>query len=248
MIARLFTDGIISNVNKSINTLKKLEESHSNNTKNTLILEKKILDNLNNNIKRRPKQDKVPKAKIILNELKLNDKDINTAAVIEDINKSGTYVAVDYTDASVKELNNILKLLNVKKDTNDPFHTTIAYSTKSFIFSPKTCLSKRRSRKFVPKNNNKVIVTGLELFDEKNLHLTLNAPFCEEEFKRAQKAGAEYDYDKYIPHITLAYESNFNSKKLDEFKKDNSDILKKIIGTRLILKDEYVEKLDLNKK
>jgi len=266
-MVKLHQDQIIKNVNmgiKELNTLKKIEEIHKKNTKDTLILEHKIMSALNNKIRRIPQQNLKSVSEIKLNEIKLNDKNINestdfkkhevggTRAKSSESTKSakkvtGTYVAVDYTDTSVNTINAILKSLGVKKNTEDPFHTTIAYSTKPFPFSPKTCLSKRRTRKFVPKNNNKVIITDLDLFDNKTLILKIDAPFCEAEFIRTKKAGAVYDYDKYIPHITLATLDNDSNFDLNKFKQEKPNILKKIIGTRLILKDEYIEKLNPNK-
>lgn len=159
----------------------------------------------------------------------------------------GTYVAVDFQDESVNELNNIINQLGLKKDFDDNFHTTIAFSKKYFSFFPKSCGSKSRKRKFVPRGQRIVKVIDIGHFNTdagKNLHIVLKSKFCESEHIRAKNAGATYDHNKYIPHITIMYDcKDFDIHK---FKKESPDIFNNIIGTNLILKDEYIEKLNNN--
>jgi len=156
----------------------------------------------------------------------------------------GTYVAVDYSPASVKFLDDIIKLLGLKKDFKDSYHTTIAYSTTEFVFYPKTCMSRRKKRKWVPADKKIIKIKSIGHFktpEGKNLHIELDAPFLESEHKRTLQAGAKYDFDKYIPHITLMYNcGKFDVKDLPQ------ETLDKIIGKPLVMKDEYVEKLNLN--
>lgn len=186
---------------------------------------------------------------ITLEEAKDLVKDIDTSIekAKEEKLSEGTYVGVNYTQASVDELQYITKLLGLEKDFDDQYHTTIAYSKRMFTFFPYTCGSKRRKVKFVPGNMNKVKIKDIGHFNTpegKNLHIVLDAPFCDMEHKRTLRAGAQYDHDKYIPHITLMY--NCKDFDINTFKKENAETYHKIIGTHLVLKDEYVEKLDPN--
>ena len=184
-----------------------------------------------------------------LEEAKTISKDIDTTVekAKEEKLSEGTYVGVNYTQASVDELQRITKLLGLEKDFEDQYHTTIAYSKRMFTFFPYTCGSKRRKVKFVPGNMNKVKIKDIGHFNTpegKNLHIVLDAPFCDMEHKRTLRAGAQYDFDKYIAHITLVY--NCKDFDINTFKKENSQIYHSIIGASLVLKDEYVEKLDPN--
>lgn len=186
---------------------------------------------------------------ITLEEAKDLVKDIDTSIekAKEEKLSEGTYVGVNYTQASVDELKYITKLLGLEKDFDDQYHTTIAYSKRMFTFFPYTCGSKRRKVKFVPGNMNKVKIKDIGHFNTpegKNLHIVLDAPFCDMEHKRTLRAGAQYDHDKYIAHITLMY--NCKDFDINTFKKENAETYHKIIGTHLVLKDEYVEKLDPN--
>lgn len=128
---------------------------------------------------------------------------------------------------SVKVINNI-QLANWYKDqgleTIDPLelHCTIAYSRVPFHRVP---------------NKDEIIVNNTfpklsPLGDEGCVVLKLYSEELENRFKECMEAGAVYDYESYIPHITIAVGV---TEDLSKYKSPNFDI---------ILGNETIEKLD----
>ena len=128
---------------------------------------------------------------------------------------------------SVKVINNI-QLANWYKDqgleTIDPLelHCTIAYSRVPFHRVP---------------NKDEIIVNNTfpelsPLGDEGCVVLKLYSEELENRFKECMEAGATYDYESYIPHITIAVGV---TEDLSKYKSPNFDI---------ILGNETIEKLD----
>ena len=167
--------------------------------------------------------------------------------------KNGIYVDVKYTQEAENEINKIIKDLGLKKDFNDNFHITITYSKEFFnpIF-PFSDLNKdftKDSNKYYLLLSEEVYVTikSFGHFDTpegKNLHVVLDCDFCKKVHDKHIKAGAKYDFDKYIAHSTLLY----NCKDFDVFEKSGvlKDSLKKYIGKKLQLKSIDISPLNEN--
>ena len=109
----------------------------------------------------------------------------------------GTYAAVRYSDESIKKLEKVVKEL---PNPNYDFHTTLLYSRK---YLP--------NYKPLGKIQETATVNGFKIFDTQDekraLVLTLDCPFLVNRHNELMKEhGATYDYDEYIPHITLSYD------------------------------------------
>ena len=112
--------------------------------------------------------------------------------------KKPTYSDFKFCKKSEKKLLNILKHFGLSKDFKDDFHCTIVYSKAPIDFSKH---EKIMDRLVKIKNFG-----HFDTPDGKNLHVELECQVCEKEHALALKAGASYDYDKYVPHITLCYD------------------------------------------
>jgi len=154
----------------------------------------------------------------------------------------GTYAAVKFSKESTRRINNFLKEFNLEKDFDDDYHCTLIYSRKLIPFY-KTSKGVKQVKNKASNSLSKLIsVKGIGTFDTpegKNLHLVLNCKFCELRFKEAMQKGAEYDYNQYVPHITLLYDSQISDDKLKEMDKA-SKLLK------LEISEEYIEPLNEN--
>ena len=157
----------------------------------------------------------------------------------------GTYSDVIFSKASVKKIDEMLKDLNLKKDFNDDFHCTLIYSKKPLPFYKTSKGTKQHLRKHEAKDKISKLVKIKEFghFDTpegKNLHMVLDCYWCEQQFARAIRDGAKYDYDKYIPHVTLMYDCTVDNKYFDIKDKDT----KKYIGMSLELVEERITPLN----
>lgn len=144
----------------------------------------------------------------------------------EETTNIGTYVSVKVKNN--EELYNWFKEQNVDMVPMEELHCTISYSRKEFQHIP---------------NTEEVTITPAQLIkieplgDEGAVVLKFNSDEMQDRFQKCMSEGAMYDYDTYIPHITITY----NGKDLDlsKIKLPNFDI---------ILTGETVEPLDLNWK
>lgn len=115
----------------------------------------------------------------------------------------------------------------------DELHTTLIYSKKSFPYD-------------VVKNINvSNDIVGIRKFNQQNgkiaLVLELSGEYVRDEHERLMSEyGLNYDYDEYIPHVTLTYDYT-----------GESDILVGLLLDQLYfkvsLKDTFKEELNLNK-
>lgn len=135
--------------------------------------------------------------------LKMNNKNILNFNE-EKQDSRGVYVAVKYNQSAGDDLLDFIKKYEIPSvlKTED-FHTTIIYSKKyADIQDLEDDLG-----------DSEIIAKPTELhvfetFDKKRaLVIKLDCPYLEERHKYLMgKYELEYDYDKYIPHITLSYD------------------------------------------
>jgi 2'-5' RNA ligase len=162
------------------------------------------------------------------------------------------YVDVIFSHESNMLLNQIIKDLGLKKDFKDNFHCTIAYSKKDFNFKlpgEKLGNVKIRDLKAISTISETCTIKDFGNFktdDGLNLHVVLDCKYCKSEFKRCIKAGAIYDYDKYVPHITLLYNCTLPGEDKAIPKKYFKNTLNKYIGKKLTIVRERKQKLNKN--
>jgi len=138
----------------------------------------------------------------------------------------GTYVSANIKNN--KEVYDWFKNQGVDMEDKENLHCTISFSRKEFNHIP---------------NMEDVIVKqsdfiGIEpLGDDGATVLKFNSEDMQKRFNKCMSDGATYDYDSYIPHITLTYNGKY--LELDKIKMPNFD---------LILGSEKVEPLDLEWK
>jgi len=147
----------------------------------------------------------------------------------------GTYVGVRFTSqskANVEKLLDELKVPNPVKGAR--IHATIVYSRKTMdeSFTP--------AGKY--KTPLKATVTGFKTFKTQEGHnalvLQLDCPEMVKRHKQLVKEyGATHDYDEYIPHITLSY----NSEDFDSKNKEIPNYIK-----TLYIEEEYKQPLVLD--
>ncbi len=158
---------------------------------------------------------------------------------------SGTFMDVIFSSSTNKMFDEILKTIDLKKDFTDDYHCTITYS-KKLLPNLKTSKGVRQKNYEAKSKINKLVKIkefGHFKTDEgHNLHIVLNCPYCEEEFRRAIKSGATTDYPEYIAHVTLMYDCG----KFDLNVKKNNDILSKFIGQKVLITEERISPLNEN--
>ena len=116
----------------------------------------------------------------------------------------GLYVAVKYNQSAGDDLLDFIKKYNIPSTMkSEDFHTTL-------ICSRKFADIKELEDDLV---DSEIVAEPTELhvfetFDKKRaLVIKLDCPYLEERHKYLmQKYDLEYDYDEYIPHITLSYD------------------------------------------
>lgn len=139
---------------------------------------------------------------------------------------TGTYAAFRFDDNSNKKIIKLCEALNLKNPIKeDDIHCTVLYSRK-FLPDLKVGTYNDFDEQECP-------ASKLHLFGN-TLVLLLDSDFCKE--KHAQlmdKYKASYDYDEYIPHVSIGYE-------VDEI--PNIPFVK----LQLTINELYVEDLNLN--
>jgi len=157
----------------------------------------------------------------------------------------GTYSDIIFSKASNKKLDDIIKYIGFdKKDFNDDYHCTIVYSRKKLNWFKTSNGSKQDKNGEVKSKISKLVkIKSFGHFDTedgKNLHVVIDCPLCESQFKKAEKAGMEFDYPKYTPHVTLLYDCTKDRKNFDISQIDMS----KYIGEKLEVVEERITKLN----
>ena len=133
--------------------------------------------------------------------LKMNGKEV---ILKEEKEQKGLYVAVKYNQSAGDDLLDFIKKYNIPSTMkSEDFHTTL-------ICSRKFADIKELEDDLV---DSEIVAEPTELhvfetFDKKRaLVIKLDCPYLEERHKYLmQKYDLEYDYDEYIPHITLSYD------------------------------------------
>ena len=151
----------------------------------------------------------------------------------EDITNSGTYVAVKWSNHIGGYLREVFKdIPNLVQE--DDFHSTLVYSRVEFnhITSNKYYEAKFKNFRIFEDRRTlkKVLVMELESPDLTNRH--------NEIYRNNPKAT--YDFDSYIPHVTVSYDvEDFDLDLLSKYEQIMNDF-HFVDGT------EYTEFLDLN--
>jgi len=128
--------------------------------------------------------------------------------------KTSLYVAVKVDKNTEELLNQKLEKLGIAKDFDDEFHCTLIYSRKEVLID-KDILNERPFDLFSAK------VKGYTIFESevygKSFVLKLDCEKCIEMHKKfMNEYDASFDYEEYIPHVTLVYNLE---KTEEEYKK-----------------------------
>lgn len=143
-----------------------------------------------------------------------------------DKKSNGTYVSMNVKNG--EDIYDWFIKQGVCMESPNNLHCTVSYSRKEFKHTP--------NMKNVIINPSNFI--GIEpLGDDGAIVLKFNSDDMQERFNKCMTEGATYDYDSYIPHITLTYYGK--DLDLSKIKLPNFD---------LVLGNETLEPLDLGWK
>jgi len=149
---------------------------------------------------------------------------------LEDTRKSGHYVAARVSKQTTSELESWCKKNGVPVDSDffDNLHITICYSTKLFPIDKTDMIDDLSDWTVKPIAFAKF---GQDE-DKKYLVLKVKCKQCSTRWQHYLDQGASYDFDEYIPHISIAlnYKGDLNSLDVDSLPK-------------LVLDKEYYEDL-----
>ena len=154
------------------------------------------------------------------------EKDESGEWVEIDKQSDGTYVSMRVKNS--EEFSEWFKSQGIDVVPTEELHTTIAFSRKPFTIVPSA---------------NEITVTPSQLKsieplgDDGAIVLKMECEELQNRFNDCMEAGATYDYDDYIPHITITY--NVEGLDLSNISKPNFPI---------VLHKETVEALNLNWK
>ena len=147
----------------------------------------------------------------------------------------GTYVGVRLTQESKSKVRKIAKEINVPNIVpSKKMHITLIYSRK---YLPEFSSHGKLDKPIVAE------VDKLHVFQKEGgprvLTIKLKSPELERRHKEIMDGhGATYDFDEYIPHLTLSY----NCGNYDEEAHD----IRALLGDSLEIDEEYDQELDLN--
>ena len=139
---------------------------------------------------------------------------------------NGTYVSLKVKNNS--EFYNWFKKQGINVEDKENLHCTLSYSRKEFIHKEnkeEVIVSPNKIKSIEPLGNDGAIVLKFES-DE-----------MQKRFNQCMSEGATYDYDEYIPHITITYDGK--DLNLKDIEKPNFDI---------VLHNEKTEPLNLDWK
>ena len=118
-------------------------------------------------------------------------------------NNTGLYVALKLDKKSSKKLYNWFKNQDIEPISKEDFHVTLVYSKKYISYYPTL---------------EEPIILNPTTFEIKKLGDALVLSFEDKTLRNkweyTQKLGATWDYDGYIPHITIVY----NTENIDPTK------------------------------
>lgn len=163
--------------------------------------------------------------------LKLQSKE----SIVESKEEKGVYVAVAYNQSAQDDLLDFIKEYNIPSTLKaEDFHTTLIYSRKYADIKDLEDNMEDSEIVAYPKE-----LHVFETFDKKRaLVIKLDCSYLEERHKYLMKKyNLTYDYDEYIPHITLSYDIG------------NMELPKNVKFPKFFrINSEYKEELNLEKK
>jgi len=155
--------------------------------------------------------------------------------------ENGVYISAKASKESKKKIKEFVKNeLKINTDYDD-YHITLIYSKKPFSGEIKLLLPNGKLETFVKKytkfdnqqDGDSSLVFVLDSKDAQKLHKIL-----------MEKYDFKYDYDEYIPHLTLTYkafditEKEYNNFPIPQFKIEFDDIIIQEIDNEWIKKKE----------
>lgn len=143
---------------------------------------------------------------------------------------AGRYIGMNFTPEAKEVLKRIVHDEGIPNSTPaEKMHTTLTYSKGSSVpdYEVEGKLEEPVEAEidsfdvFPSDEGNNCLVAKLKCDEFHNRH------------KKAREMGATYDYDEYIPHVTLSYDAgDISSDKLNSW-------TKKYRGTRIYADEEY---------
>jgi hypothetical protein len=137
----------------------------------------------------------------------------------------GTYVGIKFCPDTIKKLVDLQKEVGVfHRIPPSKFHVTLVHSKKPVPWESSEIKETAKTK-------------GFRIFKTRDsgtncLVLELDSPYLHGRFAEAMALGATYDFDEYIPHITLSY--NAGDIDIEALNHNSMDIN---------LVEEYVESL-----
>ena len=147
----------------------------------------------------------------------------------------GVYVGITWDDESTKEIYEYFKDKIPQPLVHDKYHTTLVYSKTNFDYEDVDAIHEASMDKLHIFKNEKLGHTALVI--------KLKSPSLVQRHKSIHEdEKASYDYDEYIPHVTLSYDvSSMSDDDLDTLMKDES-----FKNLKLTNGKEYSEPIDEN--
>lgn len=170
---------------------------------------------------------------MLLKELKFPKRPIDTDPELGV--SAGKYVGVHFDQDTIEQ---VQKILNDEQIPNpispEDVHSTIAHSKTDIPdYEPDGEFEEPQEAS----------INGFKIFNTSEggrcLVATLDSDYLHSRHQKTLDHGATYDFDEYIPHVTLSYNVG------DDWDDSNLDKLtNKYGGTRLGISDEYMSDLD----
>lgn len=148
--------------------------------------------------------------------------------------EKGVYLAVKYTQSAAEDLMSYIKDNNIPSTlTKDDIHSTVIYSRK---YADISINDEGEDLGYAEPLKFHIFETQE---DKRALVILLKSEYLENRHNNLMKEhNLTYDYEKYLPHITLSYDiGDYDISKLDI----------KDLPKHLTINTEYKEDLDLNK-
>jgi len=148
---------------------------------------------------------------------------------------TGKYIGIRFTPETKSRLRDIIDSEGVPNGLRDEsIHSTVAYSKGSNIPGYKVAGQFEEPEEATIKS-----FTIFPSQDGKNcLVAKLDAPTLVDKHNKTMDHGANYDFDEYIPHVTLSYDAGEWSPE------DLKRLTKKYKGTSLYANEEYESEIE----
>jgi len=148
---------------------------------------------------------------------------------------AGKYVGVRFTPETKQTLSDIIHKEKVPNSIDiEKLHSTVAYSKGSNIPGYEV------SGEFEEPIRGEI--KEFDIFPSQDgcncLVAKLNCPELDDLHNQTMEHGATYDYDEYIPHVTLSYDAG------DWSKDDLNKLTKKYKGTKIDISEEYETEIE----